>query len=176
MNPAALAQKKRAEELIKLSEENERLKKRVEVLEESKGQAQDVTFQVEQKMSEAPCPSKKVEEMKKMLETEELKNKRLLEVFKKTSQELREVCYQLMGYKIDMPCANKYKITSLYAESPEDFFMFEVILGRFNFYSDKLYQYFSIKKYFPFFVLEYTFSILYVINIYVWLYEHVFAC
>lgn len=125
MNPAALAQKKRAEELIKLREENERLKKRVEVLEESKGQAQDVTFQVEQKMSEAPCPSKKVEEMKKMLETEELKNKRLLEVFKKTSQELREVCYQLMGYKIDMPCANKYKITSLYAESPEDFFMFE---------------------------------------------------
>lgn len=127
MNPAALAQKKRAEELIKLREENERLKKRVEVLEESKGQAQDVTFQVEQKMSEAPCPSKEVEEMKKMLETEELKNKRLLEVFKKTSQELREVCYQLMGYKIDMPCANKYKITSLYAESPEDFFMFEVL-------------------------------------------------
>nr|XP_022316600.1 mitotic spindle assembly checkpoint protein MAD1-like [Crassostrea virginica] len=125
MNPAAIAQKKRAEELTALKEENERLRKRVEVLEESKGQAQDVTLLVDQKMSESSNPSKQVEDMKKMLETEELKNKRLLEVFKKTSQELREVCYHLMGYKIDMPCANKYKITSLYAESPEDFFMFE---------------------------------------------------
>ncbi|XP_061174912.1 mitotic spindle assembly checkpoint protein MAD1-like [Saccostrea echinata] len=124
MNPAALAQQKRADELKNLKEENERLKKRLEVLEESKGQAQDVTLQVEQKMSE-PSSSREVEEMKKMLETEELKNKRLLEVFKKTSQEFREVCYQLMGYKIDIPCTNKYKITSMYAESPEDFFMFE---------------------------------------------------
>lgn len=130
MNPASIAQKKRAEELTALKEENERLRKRVEVLEESKGQAQDVTLLVDQKMSESSNPSKQVEDMKKMLETEELKNKRLLEVFKKTSQELREVCYHLMGYKIDMPCANKYKITSLYAESPEDFFMFEVDLKK----------------------------------------------
>ncbi|XP_056018923.1 mitotic spindle assembly checkpoint protein MAD1-like isoform X2 [Ostrea edulis] len=124
MNPAAMAQKKRAEELTKLREENIRLKKRVEVLEESKGQTVDVTFEVDQKMSEASS-SKEVEEMKKMLETEELKNKRLLEVFKKTSKDLREVCYLLMGYKIDIPCTNKYKITSMFAASPEDFFMFE---------------------------------------------------
>lgn len=38
MNFVALVQKKRVEELIKLREENERLKKRVEVLEEFKGQ------------------------------------------------------------------------------------------------------------------------------------------
>lgn len=130
MNPAAMAQKKRAEELTKLREENIRLKKRVEVLEESKGQTVDVTFEVDQKMSEASS-SKEVEEMKKMLETEELKNKRLLEVFKKTSKDLREVCYLLMGYKIDIPCTNKYKITSMFAASPEDFFMFEVILVSF---------------------------------------------
>jgi mitotic spindle assembly checkpoint protein MAD1 len=126
MNPAAIAQQKRAEEVTKLREENVRLRKRVEVLEEAKGQTVDVTLEVDQKMSEASS-SKEVEEMKKMLETEELKNKRLLEVFKKTSKDLREVCYLLMGYKIDIPSTNKYKITSMYSESPEDFFMFEVI-------------------------------------------------
>lgn len=64
--------------------------------------------------------------MKSLLSREETKNKRLVEAFKKTSQEFREVCYQLTGYKIDISCSNQYRLTSMYAESPEDFFLFQV--------------------------------------------------
>ena len=56
----------------------------------------------------------------------ELKNKRLMEAFKKTSQEIREVCYQLTGYKIDIPTSNQYRLTSMYAESPNDHLLFHV--------------------------------------------------
>lgn len=67
--------------------------------------------------------------MKSLLSREETKNKRLVEAFKKTSQEFREVCYQLTGYKIDIPCSNQYRLTSMYAESPEDFFLFQQSSG-----------------------------------------------
>ena len=64
--------------------------------------------------------------MKKELEKAEMANKRLVEAFKKTSQEFREVCYQLLGYRLDFPCQNQYKLMSLYAETPQDFFLFKV--------------------------------------------------
>ena len=41
-----------------------------------------------------------VADLKKQLTSAELKNKRLMEAFKKTSQEFREICYQLLGYRI----------------------------------------------------------------------------
>jgi len=65
--------------------------------------------------------------MKAQLTKEEMKNKRLMEVFKQRSQEFREVCYQLTGFRIDIASSNQYKLTSMYAESPEDFFLFKVI-------------------------------------------------
>jgi len=55
-----------------------------------------------------------------------MKNKRLMEAFKKTSQEVREVCYHLTGYRIDIPTSSQYRIRSIYAESPNDFLMFQV--------------------------------------------------
>lgn len=67
--------------------------------------------------------------MKAQLVREEMRNKRLMEVFKKTSQEFREICYQLTGYKIDIPCSNQYRLTSMYAESQRDYFLFQVICG-----------------------------------------------
>ena len=65
-------------------------------------------------------------EMKSQLMSAELKNKRLMEAFKKTSQEIREVCYQLTGYRIDIPTSNQYRLTSMYAESPNDHLLFQV--------------------------------------------------
>ncbi len=65
--------------------------------------------------------------MKAQLVSAELKNKRLTEVFKKMTQEIREMCcYQLLGYKIDIPATNQYRLMSMYAESPNEYLMFQV--------------------------------------------------
>ena len=64
--------------------------------------------------------------MKQQLVSAELKNQRLTEAFKKTSKEFREVCYQLLGYKIDMRSNNQYRLMNMYADSPEDFLLFQV--------------------------------------------------
>ena len=59
MNPADLAQKHRALELSKLKEENEKLKERLKLLEESGGHVDDLTVKVDRKMLE-PSTSKQV--------------------------------------------------------------------------------------------------------------------
>lgn len=124
MNPIDMAVEQRREEVTKLKEENERLKQRIKLLEENEGRIEDLTVAVEQKLKE-PGSSKDIEEIRSQLTTAELKNKRLMEAFKKTSQEIREVCYQLTGYKIDIPTSNQYRLTSMYAESPSDFLLFK---------------------------------------------------
>lgn len=60
MNPVAIAAKQRAAELQRLREENEELKQRVKVLEESGGKAEDVTEQVHKRLQE-PSTSKEVD-------------------------------------------------------------------------------------------------------------------
>ena len=67
-------------------------------------------------------------DIKSQLDSAELKNKRLMEAFKKTSQQFREVSYQLLGYKIDLdtPCQNQYRLMNVYAESPNDYLIFQV--------------------------------------------------
>lgn len=60
MNPVALAQQKRAQELQVLQKENEMLKQRVVVLEEAEGKVEDLTVQVEQRLQQ-PSTSKEVE-------------------------------------------------------------------------------------------------------------------
>lgn len=62
MNPVAMAAKQRAAELQRLREENETLKERIRVLEESGGQAMDVTEQVQKRLQE-PSSSKEVDGM-----------------------------------------------------------------------------------------------------------------
>ena len=64
--------------------------------------------------------------MKKQLHSAELKNQRLMEVFKMKSKEFREICYQLLGYRIDMIQSGQYRVMNMYAESPEDFLLFQV--------------------------------------------------
>jgi hypothetical protein len=60
MNPVAMAAKQKAAELQMLREENEALKQRLKILEESGGQAEDVTEQVQKRLQE-PCSSKEVD-------------------------------------------------------------------------------------------------------------------
>ena len=65
-------------------------------------------------------------EFQEQIRSAELKNQRLMEVFKKKSQELREVVCHLLGYMIQLPCDNQYKLVSIYAESPDDVLVFQV--------------------------------------------------
>jgi mitotic spindle assembly checkpoint protein MAD1 len=52
--------------------------------------------------------------------------KRMHETFKSMSQEFREVCYMLLGYRIDRVKPKLYRLSNMYAESPNDHLMFEV--------------------------------------------------
>ncbi|CAH1795046.1 unnamed protein product [Owenia fusiformis] len=128
MNPAAIAQKNRAEELERLRDENEKLRARVKILEEADGKAANITMQVDEKMAE-PNSSKELEEMKSQVNTMELKNKRLREAFMKTSHDWRELVYEVTGFKVDAIGPNQYKVQSMYAEAPDDFFVFQVADG-----------------------------------------------
>jgi len=126
MNPASRALQKRQKEMSDFLSENRKLKERVKLL-EVKGSAEvmDITMQVDEKVKE---PSVNVEELKAQVTSQELKIKRLMEVFKKTSQELREATYQLLGYRIDMTDianATQFKLLNMYAETPDDFLLFK---------------------------------------------------
>ena len=65
-------------------------------------------------------------EVRAQLQSAELKYKRLIEQFKKTSQELREVVYQCLGFRVDMPNTGQYRLMNVYAESANDYFLFKV--------------------------------------------------
>ncbi|RUS86158.1 hypothetical protein EGW08_006106 [Elysia chlorotica] len=124
LNPFALAQKEREEELEKLREDNEKLKKRNQILEENGGMVEGITMQVEENLQKL-SPSKEIENLKSQLASAEMRNQRLKEVFSKTSKEFREVCYELTGYRFDIPCANQYRLTSMYAERQKDYLLFQ---------------------------------------------------
>ena len=86
-NPTKLAIEQRALEVGKLSSENEALKTRIKLLEE--GQTRDLTMLVGKKMDEDDG-GEKVQELKEQLVKADTKNQRLMEAFKKTSQDFRE--------------------------------------------------------------------------------------
>lgn len=65
-------------------------------------------------------------DLRKQMESAELKNQRLKEVFQKKIQEFRTVCYVLTGYQIDITVENQYRLTSVYAERMEDSLLFKV--------------------------------------------------
>ncbi|KAI5936159.1 Mitotic spindle assembly checkpoint protein MAD1 [Manis javanica] len=64
-------------------------------------------------------------ELKKQVESAELKNQRLKEVFQTKIQEFRKVCYALTGYQIDVTTESQYRLTSMYAEHKADCLIFK---------------------------------------------------
>ncbi|XP_075021411.1 mitotic spindle assembly checkpoint protein MAD1 isoform X1 [Calonectris borealis] len=119
MNPASLAKQQRKEEQQQLQEECERLRELVRVLEGGgsiPGSLEGVgNFQSPQEIAE----------LKKQVESAELKNQRLKEVFQTKIQEFRKVCYTLTGYQIDITTENQYRLTSIYAEHQGDCLLFK---------------------------------------------------
>ena len=127
----------RQQEVKRLTDENQSLKTRVKLLEE--GQTKDLTILVGQKIEEG-ASSEEVRgeddnktyinikftndfamftELQEQLRSAEIKKCRIIEAFKKTSHDFREVCCQLTGFRVDGLANNQYRLTSIYAESPD---------------------------------------------------------
>ncbi|NXF29564.1 MD1L1 protein, partial [Nyctibius bracteatus] len=119
MNPASLAKQQRKEEQQQLQEECERLRELVRVLEGGGSIPESLegvgSFQSPQEIAE----------LKKQVESAELKNQRLKEVFQTKIQEFRKVCYTLTGYQIDITTENQYRLSSIYAEHQGDCLLFK---------------------------------------------------
>ncbi|NXT60544.1 MD1L1 protein, partial [Chaetops frenatus] len=119
MNPMSLAKQQRKEEQQQLQDECKRLRELVRVLEGGgsiSGNLEGVGgFQSPQEVAE----------LKKQVESAELKNQRLKEVFQTKIQEFRKVCYTLTGYQIDITTENQYRLSSIYAEHQGDCLLFK---------------------------------------------------
>merc|ERR1719445_787121 len=120
-NPTSRAVEKRAAEMSELVNENTALKARIQLLEE--GQTKDLTLMVGAKGEEGE--GEKLKELKVNLEKAEKREKRMMEAFKKTSKEFREVVAELTGYRIDVLSNNIYKLIPRDADTSEDNLMFQ---------------------------------------------------
>ncbi|XP_037898537.1 mitotic spindle assembly checkpoint protein MAD1-like [Glossina fuscipes] len=61
------------------------------------------------------------------VETLNAKMRKMKDCYKSAAMELREVVYMLFGYRIDRVGSNtNYKISSMYAESPDDYLNFRL--------------------------------------------------
>uniref|UniRef100_A0AC11BR86 Mitotic arrest deficient 1 like 1 n=1 Tax=Ovis aries TaxID=9940 RepID=A0AC11BR86_SHEEP len=120
LNPAGAARQRLREDQQQLQQECARLRELVRALEAGG----PVPAHLEA-TSELPS-SREVAELKKQVESAELKNQRLKEVFQTKIQEFRKVCYTLTGYQVDITTENQYRLTSMYAEQKTDCLIFKV--------------------------------------------------
>ncbi|XP_011885085.1 PREDICTED: mitotic spindle assembly checkpoint protein MAD1 isoform X3 [Cercocebus atys] len=119
-NPASVARQRLREDHSQLQAECERLRGLLRAMERGG------TVPTDLEAAAASLPSsKEVAELKKQVESAELKNQRLKEVFQTKIQEFRKACYTLTGYQIDITTENQYRLTSLYAEHPGDCLIFK---------------------------------------------------
>ena len=87
-NPLAQATEARRTEVEDLKSEIVSLKARIKLLEE--GQTKDLTLLVGQKLDDDDgASSEQVKQLQEQLQTAEIKKQRLMEAFKKTSQDFR---------------------------------------------------------------------------------------
>ncbi|XP_011376820.1 mitotic spindle assembly checkpoint protein MAD1 isoform X2 [Pteropus vampyrus] len=118
VNPASEAQQRLRQDHARLWEECERLRKLVGALERGG------PVPAELQASGLPS-SEEVAELKKQVESAELKNQRLKEVFQTKIQEFRKACYTLTGYQVDITREGQYRLTSMYAEHKDDCLVFK---------------------------------------------------
>ncbi|XP_032315784.1 mitotic spindle assembly checkpoint protein MAD1 isoform X3 [Camelus ferus] len=119
LNPARAARQQLHEGRQQLQDECERLRELVRALERGGPVPADLE-------AAAGLPSsKEVAELRKQVESAELKNQRLKEVFQTKIQEFRKVCYTLTGYQVDITTENQYRLSSMYAERKGDCLIFK---------------------------------------------------
>ncbi|XP_075174222.1 mitotic spindle assembly checkpoint protein MAD1 isoform X2 [Anomaloglossus baeobatrachus] len=120
LNPATKAKQQRKDDVQSLQDECNKLRDLVRILEGGST--------VPDKLEAAgslQSPVQEVTELKKQVESAELKNQRLREVFQTKIHEFRTACYMLTGYRIDITTENQYRLTSMYAEHKEDNLLFK---------------------------------------------------
>ncbi|KAG7263490.1 hypothetical protein CRUP_013801 [Coryphaenoides rupestris] len=66
----------------------------------------------QQRHQEAEALREEVTHLRKQMESSELRNQRLKEVFQRKIQEFRTVCYVLTGYQIDVTTETQYRLSS----------------------------------------------------------------
>ncbi|XP_071783816.1 mitotic spindle assembly checkpoint protein MAD1 [Centroberyx gerrardi] len=127
MNPTSVAKQQRQQEVEALREEVTRLREHLRSLQDggSLVHAQDDASAHTPKLSLSLPPSQEVLDLRKQMESLELRNQRLKEVFQRKIQEFRTVCYVLTGYQIDITTENQYRLTSVYAEHMDDSLLFK---------------------------------------------------
>uniref|UniRef100_A0A3Q2SUS1 Mitotic spindle assembly checkpoint protein MAD1 n=1 Tax=Fundulus heteroclitus TaxID=8078 RepID=A0A3Q2SUS1_FUNHE len=118
LNPTTEAKQQRQKEVEDVREELNRLRELVRSFQEGGMVAQDDSRIHTSGLN-----------LRKQMESSELRNQRLKEVFQKKIQEFRTVCYVLTGYQIDITTENQYRLTSAYAEHMQDSLLFKKIYG-----------------------------------------------
>lgn len=78
------------------------------------------------KIADLSVCAKDAQALKEQIKTLETQNQRLKEFFKSSMQEFRNVIYMLLGYKVDKTSNSQFKLTSMYADSPEDHICFQL--------------------------------------------------
>ncbi|XP_075981185.1 mitotic spindle assembly checkpoint protein MAD1-like [Anticarsia gemmatalis] len=111
-NPAAAAHKEMQQDLASAQEEIKRLKSELE-------------------MNSSPAlrnvSSDELQKIMAQLESSRIKLRRMKEEFTTASQEYRDVVYMLLGYKIDRTGLNNYKLSSMYADAPDEYLTFTLV-------------------------------------------------
>ncbi|XP_060910856.1 mitotic spindle assembly checkpoint protein MAD1 [Labrus mixtus] len=127
MNPTSVAKQQRQQEVECLREEVASLRELVRMLREGGTvvHSQDESSMQVSGLGLSLPPSKEVLDLRKQMESSELRNQRLKEVFQRKIQEFRTVCYLLTGYQMDITTENQYRLTSVYAEHMDDSLLFK---------------------------------------------------
>ncbi|XP_068145241.1 mitotic spindle assembly checkpoint protein MAD1 [Drosophila tropicalis] len=120
-NPAAEAYESSKNMMEKLQAEIERLKRRIKKMEEDSEQA--TTTDITSASSGMTMNFKELNQMRADLESANAKMRKMKDCFKAAGKEFRDVVYMLLGYRVDRMGANSnYRISSMYAENPTDYF------------------------------------------------------
>lgn len=119
INPLAECLGQRQSQLEKVQEENLRLKNKLKKIEEGieTSKLGDVTI----------CPQE-VASLKEQIKEKEKQSQRMVDKFKSSLLEFRNVVYMLFGYQIDRPSgsSSRYILRNMYAEQEDDVICFEV--------------------------------------------------
>ena len=120
-NPTDQAIRDKKQAIDNLRKENERLRTRIAILESN--ERRDGILNSTGDSSDG---SKQVEALTRQVDGLKLREERILNHFKITSSEFKEVCYLLTGYRIDPLKDGEFRLSHMYAEHEEDKLYFEI--------------------------------------------------
>lgn len=120
-SPANEAYEAHKNEIEKLQAEIERLRSRNRRLEEGN---EELTIRLND--SNMTMNVMELNNLKAQVQSLEAKNQHIKEIYKSASNEFREVCYMLFGYRVDRVGNTNYRISSMYAEDEEEYLNFRL--------------------------------------------------